>query len=154
SAVVSSASFARTRWPVRRIAATSSSPKPTNVMASRRKRSMSVPGRYVLTGLYRTLHRSRREAQGSREAREGLMGETTGIAWCHHTFNPWWGCVEVSPACDFCLAPETRILRANGTWVPIAEAKVGDELYGFDDTRQVGRNRMNAVSRIEAKWTT
>lgn len=23
------------------------------------------------------------------------MGETTAIGWCHATFNPWWGCVEV-----------------------------------------------------------
>lgn len=32
------------------------------------------------------------------------MGEATGISWCHHTFNPWWGCVEVTAACDFCYA--------------------------------------------------
>jgi protein gp37 len=34
------------------------------------------------------------------------MGETTGISWCDHTFNPWWGCVEVSEACDHCYARE------------------------------------------------
>ena len=32
------------------------------------------------------------------------MGEKTGIEWTHHTFNPWWGCVKVSPACDHCYA--------------------------------------------------
>lgn len=32
------------------------------------------------------------------------MGKDTGISWCHHTFNPWHGCVEVSPACDNCYA--------------------------------------------------
>lgn len=32
------------------------------------------------------------------------MGENTGITWAHHTFNPWWGCVEVSDGCDFCYA--------------------------------------------------
>lgn len=32
------------------------------------------------------------------------MGENTGIAWCDHTFNPWWGCTKVSPACQFCYA--------------------------------------------------
>lgn len=32
------------------------------------------------------------------------MGETTGIQWCHHTFNPWIGCEKVSPACDHCYA--------------------------------------------------
>lgn len=32
------------------------------------------------------------------------MGKDTGIEWCHHTFNPWWGCVKVSPACKHCYA--------------------------------------------------
>ncbi len=32
------------------------------------------------------------------------MGAETGISYVHHTFNPWWGCQEVSPACDFCYA--------------------------------------------------
>lgn len=32
------------------------------------------------------------------------MGEKTNIAWTDHTFNPWWGCVKVSPACDHCYA--------------------------------------------------
>jgi protein gp37 len=26
------------------------------------------------------------------------------IEWCHHTFNPWWGCAKVSPGCDNCYA--------------------------------------------------
>jgi protein gp37 len=26
------------------------------------------------------------------------------IEWTDHTFNPWWGCVNVSPACDHCYA--------------------------------------------------
>ena len=32
------------------------------------------------------------------------MGEITGIEWCDHTFNPWIGCTNVSPACDNCYA--------------------------------------------------
>ena len=32
------------------------------------------------------------------------MGENTKIAWATDTYNPWWGCVEVSPACDICYA--------------------------------------------------
>ena len=23
------------------------------------------------------------------------MGRDSGIAWTHHTFNPWWGCAKV-----------------------------------------------------------
>jgi protein gp37 len=34
------------------------------------------------------------------------MGAQTSISWCDHTFSPWWGCVEVSPACDHCYARE------------------------------------------------
>lgn len=32
------------------------------------------------------------------------MGQTTEIGWTDHTFNPWWGCAAVSPACDHCYA--------------------------------------------------
>lgn len=32
------------------------------------------------------------------------MAEVTGIAWTHHTFNPWWGCEAVSPGCERCYA--------------------------------------------------
>jgi protein gp37 len=32
------------------------------------------------------------------------MSENTGISWCDATFNPWWGCTKVSPACDHCYA--------------------------------------------------
>lgn len=28
----------------------------------------------------------------------------TDISWAESTFNPWIGCTEVSPACDFCYA--------------------------------------------------
>ena len=28
----------------------------------------------------------------------------SGISWCDFTFNPWWGCTKVSPACDECYA--------------------------------------------------
>lgn len=32
------------------------------------------------------------------------MAETTKIEWCDHTFNPWMGCMKISPACDNCYA--------------------------------------------------
>ena len=32
------------------------------------------------------------------------MGKSTAIEWTDHTFNPWWGCEKVSPACDHCYA--------------------------------------------------
>jgi protein gp37 len=32
------------------------------------------------------------------------MAKNSQIEWTHHTFNPWWGCAKVSPACDNCYA--------------------------------------------------
>lgn len=34
------------------------------------------------------------------------MGYESKIGWTRHTANLWWGCVEVSPACDNCYARE------------------------------------------------
>jgi protein gp37 len=32
------------------------------------------------------------------------MAQDSRIEWTHHTFNPWWGCRKVSPACLHCYA--------------------------------------------------
>lgn len=37
------------------------------------------------------------------------MAEQTGIEWTHHTFNPWWGCERVSPACAHCYAADVAV---------------------------------------------
>jgi protein gp37 len=42
------------------------------------------------------------------------MGKDSKIEWTHHTFNPWWGCAEVSPACDFCYA--RTLAQRFGQW--------------------------------------
>lgn len=42
------------------------------------------------------------------------MGEETNIEWCDHSFNAWWGCTKVSPACDNCYA-ETWATRTGDT---------------------------------------
>lgn len=34
------------------------------------------------------------------------MSTNTKIEWAHHSWSPWWGCTEVSPACDHCYARE------------------------------------------------
>ena len=45
------------------------------------------------------------------------MAKYSGIEWTHHTFNPWWGCVKLSPACAHCYAE---------TW----SRRVGMQLWG------------------------
>jgi len=52
------------------------------------------------------------------------MGKDSAISWTHHTFNPWWGCVEVSPACDNCYARELAVKR----W--------GFDIWGKDKPRR------------------
>lgn len=55
------------------------------------------------------------------------MGEKTGIEWCDHTFNPWWGCLKVSSACDNCYA-ETLSRRFGEHWGAHAEYRTfGDK---------------------------
>lgn len=41
------------------------------------------------------------------------MGKDSGIQWTHNTFNCWWGCQAISPACKFCYA-ETFDKRIGG----------------------------------------
>lgn len=51
------------------------------------------------------------------------MGQNSKIEWTHHTFNPWWGCVKVSPACKHCYAE---------TWAQ----RLGLELWGGKRTER------------------
>ena len=44
------------------------------------------------------------------------MGKQTGISWTDHTFNPWWGCVKVSPACDACYAETWAKRTGHDVW--------------------------------------
>jgi protein gp37 len=44
------------------------------------------------------------------------MGEATKISWAHNTFNPWWGCLEVSPACDNCYARTLAVRWGFDIW--------------------------------------
>ncbi len=43
------------------------------------------------------------------------------------TINPYRGCAH---ACTFCSSGDTPILMADGTHQPLAELRVGDEIYG------------------------
>lgn len=64
------------------------------------------------------------------------MGKETGIAWTDGTFNPWWGCVEVSPACDNCYARE---------W----DARFGGEHWGKDAPRRFfGDKHWNELAHL------
>jgi protein gp37 len=44
------------------------------------------------------------------------MGKQTEIAWTDHSFNPWWGCVRVSPGCVHCYAESFAKRTGNKVW--------------------------------------
>jgi protein gp37 len=51
------------------------------------------------------------------------MAKDTSISWTDHTFNPWWGCTNVSPGCDHCYAE---------TWAK----RVGEAVWGHKAPRR------------------
>jgi protein gp37 len=46
------------------------------------------------------------------------VGKTTEISWTDHTFNPWWGCVKVSPGCEHCYALSLAKRWGHDIWGP------------------------------------
>jgi protein gp37 len=59
------------------------------------------------------------------------MAVTTKIEWCDHTFNPWRGCVKVSPGCAHCYAETLakRNPKLLGEWGPDSVRAIGSESY-------------------------
>ncbi len=51
------------------------------------------------------------------------MGKNSSIEWTHHTFNPWWGCAKISPACENCYAEK---------W----SKRTGDKIWGVNTERR------------------
>jgi DNA repair photolyase len=64
------------------------------------------------------------------------------------TINPYRGCQH---ACTYCLQGETPILMADGRTKPLAEVRVGDEIYG---TVRDGFYRRYAITTVSAHWST
>lgn len=65
------------------------------------------------------------------------MGETTGIAWTDHTFNPWMGCTRVSPGCENCYAEK------------FVTGRMGLPVWGVDAER---KEMSDAYWKQPARW--
>ncbi len=52
------------------------------------------------------------------------MGKDSKIEWTDHTFNPWWGCVRVSPGCQHCYAESFA-------------KRVGQKVWGVEAPRRM-----------------
>lgn len=85
------------------------------------------------------------------------MGDKTAIEWCDKTFNPWWGCTKVSPACDRCYA-ETFSRRVgyseSGSKFPIwgkdAERRFFGDKHWAEPLKWDARLRQSNV--VRARW--
>ena len=44
--------------------------------------------------------------------------QNSKIEWTDHTFNPWWGCVKVSPGCEHCYAETLAHRYKFDVWGP------------------------------------
>ncbi len=56
------------------------------------------------------------------------MGRGSAISWTDNTFNPWWGCVRVSPGCENCYAEAFAKRTGKAKWGPTAERRLfGDK---------------------------
>jgi protein gp37 len=60
------------------------------------------------------------------------MARDSKIEWTHHTFNPWWGCVKVSPACAHCYAESFAHRLGASLWGRSAPRR----FFGADYWRQ------------------
>jgi len=70
------------------------------------------------------------------------MAKNSTIEWTHHTFNPWWGCNRVSPACDNCYAE---------VWAH----RLGQDLWGARGARRFfGDNHWREPLRWNAEAAT
>jgi protein gp37 len=57
------------------------------------------------------------------------VSETTSIGWTDATFNPWWGCVEVSRECDNCYARVWAKRTGDAVWGKHSPRKPASESY-------------------------
>lgn len=73
------------------------------------------------------------------------MSEHTGIEWTDHTFNPWWGCVKVSPACHNCYAETLSHRYGFKVWGP------GTERRFFSDAHWKEPLRWNKQAQAEGR---
>ena len=47
------------------------------------------------------------------------MGETTGISWTDHTWNPWHGCIKISPGCKLCYMYREKERYGQNPFIPV-----------------------------------
>jgi protein gp37 len=75
------------------------------------------------------------------------MAKNSKIEWTHHTFNPWWGCTRVSPACRHCYAEAFAHRFGLGLWGKGSDRRLLGDSYWRQPlvwNRQAEANRTRA----------
>jgi protein gp37 len=74
------------------------------------------------------------------------MAQNSSIEWTDHTFNPWWGCSKVSPACDNCYAELWAKRMGHQVWGSAADRRFFSDAHwneplGWNEDARVARHR-------------
>lgn len=75
------------------------------------------------------------------------MADRTAIEWTDATFNPWWGCSRVSPACAHCYADTLARRYGHQLWDGAGRRFFGDQHW----TRPRRWNRDAELQRTPVK---
>lgn len=75
------------------------------------------------------------------------MGEKTAIGWTHHTFNPWWGCVRVSPGCEHCYAETFAKRTGHDIWGPTAPRRFFGDAHWNEPRKWNAKAQADGVHR-------
>lgn len=75
------------------------------------------------------------------------MGKETTISWCHATFNPWWGCAKVSPACNNCYAEAFAKRTGNDVWGKTADRRFFGDKHWAEPLKWAAEAEKEGVRR-------
>lgn len=75
------------------------------------------------------------------------MAKNSRIEWTTHTFNPWWGCVKLSPACKHCYAESWAKRVGQNVWGINADRRF------FGDKHWAEPLKWNAVAKESGERT-
>ncbi len=74
------------------------------------------------------------------------MGANSAIEWTDHTFNPWWGCVQISPGCKNCYAETFAHRLGRKVWGAQAERRLFGDAH-WNEPRKRDRAAAEAGER-------
>jgi protein gp37 len=76
------------------------------------------------------------------------MAERTAIEWTDATFNPWWGCTRVSPACAHCYADTLARRYGHQLWDDGSQRRFFSEQH-WAQPRRWNRHAERAERRLK-----